>query len=226
METINVKRKRVMILFIEATEKMLREEGLASISIRKVASEVGYNSATIYNYFEDLDHLIMFASVRYLREYVSLLEKSFTNKMTAYDRYCTIYQCFNDCAFKEPEIFHNMFFGKHSNLLGKVLQIYYQELFPQELDGLNPQMKQMLQLGTMFERDNIMLQELIAEGYLNASNGRIAVEAIIAIHGYYIYEAMLAESKCASKEEYITTQVPYFTEKFKEKFLYIMKHNS
>ena len=52
MEVMNIKRKRVMILFIEAAEKMLREGGLASVSIRKVASEVGYNSATLYNYFE------------------------------------------------------------------------------------------------------------------------------------------------------------------------------
>ena len=33
MEVMNIKRKRVMILFIEAAEKMLRESGLASVSI-------------------------------------------------------------------------------------------------------------------------------------------------------------------------------------------------
>ena len=87
MEVMNIKRKRVMILFIEAAEKMLRESGLASVSIRKVASEVGYNSATLYNYFEDLEHLILFASVRYLREYVASLQKALTNDMSAYDKY-------------------------------------------------------------------------------------------------------------------------------------------
>ena len=127
MEVMNIKRKRVMILFIEAAEKMLRESGLASVSIRKVASEVGYNSATLYNYFEDLEHLILFASVRYLREYVASLQKALTNDMSAYDKYRAIYRCFNAYAFKEPEIFHNMFFGKHSDLLGDVLRTYYQE---------------------------------------------------------------------------------------------------
>ena len=208
MEVMNIKRKRVMILFIEAAEKMLRESGLASVSIRKVASEVGYNSATLYNYFEDLEHLILFASVRYLREYVASLQKALTNDMSAYDKYRAIYRCFNAYAFKEPEIFHNMFFGKHSDLLGDVLRTYYQELFPQELQGLSPKMKQMLQLGTM---------------YLTDANAANAIETIIALHQYYLHEAMIAESRSDSKQSYLAELAPHFTEKFREKFLYIME---
>ena len=223
MEVMNIKRKRVMILFIEAAEKMLRESGLASVSIRKVASEVGYNSATLYNYFEDLEHLILFASVRYLREYVASLQKALTDDMSAYDKYRTIYRCFNAYAFKEPEIFHNMFFGKHSDLLGDVLRTYYQELFPQELQGLSPKMKQMLQLGTMYERDAIMMRELIAEGYLTDANAANAIETIIALHQYYLHEAMIAESRSDSKQSYLAELAPHFTEKFREKFLYIME---
>ena len=49
--TLTVKRKRIMTYFIEATEKLIRSEGLDGLSIRKIAGEAGYNSATIYNYF-------------------------------------------------------------------------------------------------------------------------------------------------------------------------------
>lgn len=38
------------------------EEGL---SIRKIAAKAGYNSATIYNYFQDLDELMLFGSVSF-----------------------------------------------------------------------------------------------------------------------------------------------------------------
>ncbi len=40
--TLTVKRKRIMTYFIEATEKLIRSEGLDGLSIRKIAGEAGY----------------------------------------------------------------------------------------------------------------------------------------------------------------------------------------
>ncbi len=47
-----------MTYFIDATNEIIENEGIESVTIRKVANLAGYNSATIYNYFENLDHLI------------------------------------------------------------------------------------------------------------------------------------------------------------------------
>lgn len=58
---LTLKRKRIMIYFIEAAEKLIRQNGIENLSIRKIATEAGYNSATIYNYFNDLEQLTMFA---------------------------------------------------------------------------------------------------------------------------------------------------------------------
>ena len=46
---MDIKRKRIMIYFIEATQKLIRTEGMDSLSIRKIANTAGYNSATLYN---------------------------------------------------------------------------------------------------------------------------------------------------------------------------------
>ena len=46
---LTLKRKRIMIYFIEAAEKLIRQNGIENLSIRKIATEAGYNSATIYN---------------------------------------------------------------------------------------------------------------------------------------------------------------------------------
>ena len=43
---LTIKRKRIMSYFIEAAEKLIRTEGLDGLSIRKIAGEAGYNSAT------------------------------------------------------------------------------------------------------------------------------------------------------------------------------------
>ena len=217
MEELNVKKKRVMMLFIEAAEKLLRKEGPAGLSIRKVAAEAGYNSATLYNYFQDLEHLTLFASVRYLREYVALLEKNLTEDMNAFQRYRMIYRCFNTCAFREPEIFHGMCFGRHSGLLGEVLQVYYEQLFPQELDGLSGQMKQMLRLGTMYERDSLMMKDLVAEGFVAPEKAEKTMELMIALHQHYIHEAMI---RSAISGDFDTAA---HQEGFDAAFLYIME---
>lgn len=217
MEELSVKKKRVMMLFIEAAEGLLRKEGPGGLSIRKVAAEAGYNSATLYNYFQDLEHLTLFASVRYLREYVALLEKNLTEDMNAFQRYRMIYRCFNTCAFREPEIFHGMFFGRHSGLLGEVLQVYYEQLFTQELDGLSGQMKQMLRLGTMYERDSLMMKDLVAEGFVAPEKVEKTMELMIALHQHYIHEAMI---RSAISGDFDTEA---HQERFDAAFLYIME---
>ena len=58
---LSLKKKRMMIYFIEAAEKIVKEEGLGALSLRRVADAAGYNSATLYNYFDDLEYLTLFA---------------------------------------------------------------------------------------------------------------------------------------------------------------------
>lgn len=38
--------------FVDATAEIIEEEGVENVTIRKVADRAGYNSATIYNYFQ------------------------------------------------------------------------------------------------------------------------------------------------------------------------------
>lgn len=189
--TLTVKRKRIMTYFIEATEKLIRSEGLEGLSIRKIASQAGYNSATIYNYFSDLEELTLFGSVCYLREYVAMLEKELRPDMRAIDQYRTIYRCFNHYAFRSPDIYHNMFFGKYSYKLGAVLQLYYGELFPEELEHFSDRMRNMLVLGNITERDRLTVDKMVQEGDLDASKADVTLSLIIAASQHSIYEASL-----------------------------------
>lgn len=53
-----LQKKRMMHYFIDAAVQIIDEEGIDGVSIRKVADIAGYNSATLYNYFDDLPHLV------------------------------------------------------------------------------------------------------------------------------------------------------------------------
>ena len=186
---MTTKRKRIMVNFIEATRELIQTEGVDGLSIRKIANEAGYNSATLYNYFRDLEHLTLFGSVCYLRDYVISLSNSFTPEMTSLERFRTIYRCFNSFAFRYPDIFHNLFFGRYSDLLGDVLQTYYYELFPEELSGLSENLRRMLVSGNMQERDRVTMEEMVQDGFVAADKAESLLEVVIALHQHFIYEA-------------------------------------
>ncbi|WP_283606896.1 TetR/AcrR family transcriptional regulator [Faecalispora anaeroviscerum] len=188
---LTVKRKRMMIFFIEATRELLLTEGVDGLSIRKIATKAGYNSATIYNYFQDLEHLTLFGSVCYLRDYVASLAKSLTPEMNSLERFRMIYRCFNDIAFRNPDIFHNLFFGRRSEMLGDVLHTYYYDLFPEELSGISSTMRQMMISGSMRERDYVTMQAMVQEGFVAPEKADITLDLIIATHQTFIYEACL-----------------------------------
>lgn len=218
MEEIGLKKKRVMILFIESAEKILREEGTSAVSIRRVAAAAGYNSATLYNYFHDLEHLLLFASVRYLKDYLEMLGRQEHSDMTALERYRTVYHCFNHFAFREPEVFHNIFYGRHSGSLEKVLQVYYYQLFPAELVGLSERMCQMLTQGTMRQRDQIIMKDMVKEGFIAPEKAERTLEVLIAVHQSYIYDAMILH-----KEQGESFDVEQHMEKFNQLFEYIFE---
>lgn len=192
---MTARRRRNMIDFVEAARELILAEGLDSLSIRKIASVAGYNSATIYNYFEDLAHLTLFGCACYLRDYVLALSTSISDEMTSIDRFRTIYTCFNEQAFRYPGIYHNLFFGPHRDLLGRVLHTYYYDLFPDELTGLSENMRQMLVSGTMYERDKVTVLEMVRDGYIAPEKADMTQELIIAAHQHFIFDAVLMGEK-------------------------------
>ena len=84
---LTIRQKRNMVYFVEAAEKILKEEGIPGVSIRRIAAEAGYNSATLYNYFQDLDELILFGSVCFLRDYLLRLTRKISPEMDSMERY-------------------------------------------------------------------------------------------------------------------------------------------
>lgn len=189
--TLTTKRKRIMIYFVEATQKLIQSEGVDGLSIRKIANEAGYNSATIYNYFQDLEHLTLFGSVRYLRDYVTTLGPRLSPDMNALDRFRTVYDCFNDRAFRDPDIFHNMFFGRYSDSLDQVLHTYYYELFPEELEGLSPGLQTMLVTGSMRERDRYSVQRMVKEGFIAPEKADITLELVCMLIQHCLHSASI-----------------------------------
>ena len=59
-------REELYGLALDAAERVLQAEGPKNLTVRKVASEIGYSHGTLYNIFTDLDDLIVHLNGRTL----------------------------------------------------------------------------------------------------------------------------------------------------------------
>lgn len=78
MSNKEIQQQRIKGYFIEAAKKLAHEMPKDQLSVRKIASEAGYSYATLYNYFDNLDHLLWYVVIDVFEELsVVLKEKAF-----------------------------------------------------------------------------------------------------------------------------------------------------
>ena len=196
---LTLKQKRVMMYFIEATEKIISEEGIEKVSIKKIAELAGYNSATLYNYFENLEVLILYASVHYLKIYLRDLKESIRENMSAMEMYITVYKMFVYHSFQKPEIFYTLFFGKYSHKLDKVIRKYY-EIFPEEYEGQNALVKAILSNADIYKRDLPLIEVMVKEGSLDAKEAPYIMESIVRTHHSYLLDLVSRDIEISVEE--------------------------
>ncbi|RKD23699.1 transcriptional regulator, TetR family [Caminicella sporogenes DSM 14501] len=185
MDKKQIQKKRMMAYFIQAANKIIEEEGIEAVTIRKVADLAGYNSATIYNYFENLDHLIFFTCMKYLREYVLSLPQNFNKMKNSIDKYLAIWKAFCYHSFKNPKIYYRIFFNKYSNSLDDTIKLYY-EIFPEELGKQSYDLLPMLLGQNIYDRNMYILESCFLDENLTKKD----IEEINEIH-ILLYQAML-----------------------------------
>ena len=175
-------------------------EGIENLSIKKIADTAGYNTATIYNYFEDLEELILYSSIDYLKIYLKDLKSEINSNMKAIEMYETIYKVFVHHSFEKPEIFHTLFFGKYSYKLEKIIKKYY-EIFPDDITGQNDITKSVLVEANIHNRDIPVIKQMIKEGSILEEEAPYIMEAIVRIHQSYL-ENILQQREQISLEEH------------------------
>ena len=200
MDKLDIKKRRVMMYFIEATQDLILNEGIENLSIKRIADKAGYNTATIYNYFEDLEELILYSSVDYLKIYLKDLRDEISSDMKAIEIYETIYKVFVHHSFEKPEIFHTLFFGKYSYKLEKIIKKYY-EIFPNDITGQNDITKSVLVEGNIHNRDIPVIKQMIKEGSILEEEAPYIMEAIVRVHQSYL-ENILQQREQISLEEH------------------------
>lgn len=156
----------MMISFINATKELIDEVGIEKITLRKIAKKAGYNSATIYNYFENLDHLIFYAAMGSISDYSLALSDYLKNTKNAMDVFLKVWECFCDYAYEKPEIYNAIFFPNLNNNLDYYMEEYY-TFFPINLENLNINVSLMILRGDIKKRARSTIMGCVDEGYIS-----------------------------------------------------------
>lgn len=157
------KRKRVMAYFINATIDLMEEIGIENLTIRKVAERAKYNSATLYNYFDSLDELEMFASVKCLNEYVKEARINHSDGKSMREWYLEEWECFCEQAFRHPRIYNFLFFSPMGETnMTEVFQRYY-DIFPKEKVEEIEKYEEFLANGDFYKRNHMLLKKVLQE---------------------------------------------------------------
>jgi AcrR family transcriptional regulator len=201
-------KRTIMNKFIDAASTIIDDEGLDKVTIRKVASAAGYNSATLYNYFDNIEHLIIFASIRYLRDYNQGLKKYVKNARNSLERYLLIWECFCKYSFDKPDIYNLIFFSDYSNSLNNIITEYY-SLFPEELADSSLRLNSMLTGNNIYSRTLYQFGGCADEGYFREEDIPEINEVTILIY-QSILQNLLKKSPPYDSKEALDKVMKYF----------------
>ncbi len=163
---IQIKQQRIMRYFIEAAREIITKEGIEAVTIRKVADLAGYTSATLYNYFDNLSHLIFLANMCHLEEYNEKLPSCIADCKNSIEVYMSICKCYTVHAYEKPDIFESLFFSQKGDTFEKYTEQYY-ELFPEkEEKNWPPLLNKLFHINNLYTRSSSLLAKCVEDGYL------------------------------------------------------------
>lgn len=185
MKQLSQYKLMTMKTLIGAAKSIMDEEGLDSITIRKVGERARLNSATIYNYFENLEHLKIFACLFVFDEYAYDIKNYISDDNNSIENYVKIWECFIKHTVKNTEVYYTVFFNELERSISEYIYEYH-ELFPLDGEKYSASISKMISESSV-EKRNIALLEKVAE------DGFIKDEDIIWINdmSVYTYESLL-----------------------------------
>lgn len=184
----DIQRLRTMSYFIDGAKEIIDTEGIEAVSVRKVSKLAGYNPATFYNYFDNIDYLVGFAAIKYLRDYhYSLYE---VEKIPdAEKKFLAIWEKFAIYSFKQPKIYRALFFNTPKLSICQLLEQYYL-MFPTEKSEHELIIEDMMRGCTLLARNLIVLVEVRNKKNLKLDSNMLAAVNEMMI---LIYRGKLAE---------------------------------
>lgn len=164
-----MKKKETKIKYIETAYEISLKEGKKNVTLRRMATELGLNSATLYQYFEDMDELFLYVGFKYLNSYLKEVELFFREDHDSLEVMLGTWRIFAHCSFRNPKMYNSLFFNKHQRKMAYVVDDYYY-LFPKELESIPEDVRNVFLNGNLVQRNRMIFQRCVDNGFLSKSD--------------------------------------------------------
>ena len=203
-----LRKQRVMRYFIDAAKELANESGIESITIRSVAERAGYNSASLYNYFESLDQLLAFTSIDLMYDWLSDLAKIEEADFDVMTRYIMGWENFAKHSAANPEGYAYAYVTAPEDEIPKYFESY-REAFPDAFSDIPENLVNMFKQKSLRGQEDIMIAPVIKEGYIRAEDAPDIYNLAHILHSGLL---MLKRRKGSlfSQDDYVATFMKYF----------------
>lgn len=178
----NLELKR---LYVQKAYDILNEEGIQSVTIRRLGKEVGCNAASLYRCFEDIDELFLYVGLKFLKEYLKEVNEFLNAPFDRTELYLKTWDCFLKHSFARPQIFNGLFFSKYDMKINYIIADYYR-LFPEELEGFDDELKNVFLSFPFSERNLKMLKLCVEQGAICEGDLLFLSDMIIQLYKGYL----------------------------------------
>ncbi|BFL34887.1 TetR/AcrR family transcriptional regulator [Holdemania massiliensis] len=170
-----LKKSRMNRYFIDAVISLADTLPVDAITLRQVADAAGYNSATLYNYFQNMNQLIAFTLIdRMSRIWV---EASQLQTKCDSSLYHYLGQWLAQCreSFQHPRLFLYFFQMEDKTKIYQCISDYF-AVFPEIQEQLNPKLSAQIQETDFIKKNQNILLPCVEDGYFRAED----VDSLIA----------------------------------------------
>jgi AcrR family transcriptional regulator len=101
----SIKNLRVKSLFLQAAKEIIINEGVAKVTVRKIAGITGYSYATIYHYFSDLNALLLEVKAVMIKDLIEYMKLHQADPMEEVKAIKKENRIFIDYFIDQPNIF-------------------------------------------------------------------------------------------------------------------------
>lgn len=208
-EREKLKQYRIMRYFIDATIDIIKEDGISGVTIRKVANYAGYTSATLYNYFDNLTHLIFLANMCHLEEYNHSLPKCMENCTNPVELYMSIGKCYTEHAYSKPEIFELLFFSQNNEKFEEYTNQYY-ELYPKrEKEIKSKLLNKLFHVNDLHNRSLNLLKPCVEQGMMEEQMAIDYTDICLRFNKTILEDV---KDEILNKEDAIALTLKYYTQ--------------
>lgn len=192
-------RRNIITSFVDCARRIIAEEGIESVTIKKLGECTDLNPATIYNYFDNVDHLLYFAKLDIFDDFNNDLANWVKEGDDPLMVYKKVWRAFAKHAFdnaaKYREVLFSQLAKEHPDYLYQ-----YRKIFPIVNNGFPAYLEKVLLSKTMEEKLRVLIEVAKYVGYFDEKSAKQTNEMSL-----YIFEGLLdrvADEKIDKFEAY------------------------